>query len=399
MPPSVKVCYMDPLQIVPEQDRNLHKSSSTQTAPLDELFRRCDFDWAEDAEEVATNTSNTHESLNYSLPEANLHNEIHPIPRHLIQPKYKPSLATIDEEVWDEAWGRGYGSPPRHGELDEDILPSSPNPDFNTVAEHALNNIFADRQAWIDVDEGIHHFNWMGLRVYTHSATSPSDSLAIILAQPKNPQGSEMWRIHSVLNRASHYIDPVLVLLDGTDESLFELRGTKLVRESTGRVFKFYSPHGKWTKDESDRNDETITDFGSTQTYEEPDLAVGNGFVESSVIRSLSQWQECRDEAFETSEELRRLPRKLTWEKMPSPLRQCETIPTPASSEPSCHQIINQAKRPPRKITTCVLGAPSEEYFSFPTPTFGRRGLTRKSLDKARRGLQSMFSSLKSTLY
>jgi hypothetical protein len=34
--------------------------------------------------------------------------------------------------------------------------------------QQAINNIFADRQAWIEADEEIHHFNWMGLRVYTH---------------------------------------------------------------------------------------------------------------------------------------------------------------------------------------------------------------------------------------
>lgn len=429
--PSPKVCHVVPLNIVSRRDRNLHQSSSTQNTSFDEILRRCNFDWAEDVEdaEISGNLpmAATSNLLDYSLPKANLHNGIHPTPRHLPYPKYKPSLPTVYEEVWNEPWGWVHGTPDitsspserifeeshddssttepstyewslTNGELAQELLTANSEAELHLVAQQSIDNIFADRQAWMDADAGIHHFNWMGLRVYTHSATSPSDSLTIIFAKPKNPQGGSMWRVHSVLNRAAQYIDPVLVFLDDTDESLFELRGSELVRASTGRVFKFYSPHGRWMEDSSDTSDETMIDFGNTRTYEATGLAVGNGFVESSAIRSLSNWTECRDEASHTSGGLSELPRRMTWVRNPSPLRQCESISDPEHSDGPSPPATRQVKRPPRKITTCVAGAPYEEYFSFPTPVFGRRSAIKEAFGKVQRGLKSMLRSLKHTL-
>ncbi|KAI2732361.1 hypothetical protein CBS147332_1500 [Penicillium roqueforti] len=429
MPSPARVCYMTPLNIVSNRSVSLHESSSTQRASSDELLRRCDFDWAEDVEDAATNDNShmptTPDPLGYPLPKADIHNEIYPTTRYLRYPNYKPSLPTVYEEVWDETlgWVHGtqditsssseriftdsdddttdlstYEGSPINDELAQNMFTVNSEPDLHLAAQQSINNIFGDRQTWINADAGIHHFNWMGLRVYTRSSTSPSDSLAIILAKPKKPQGGAMWRVYSVLNRATQYIDPVLVFLDHQDESLFELRGSELVRASAGRVFKFYSPHGMWMEDSSDTNDDITTDFGNTQTYEATGLAVGNGFVESSAIRSLSQWTECRDEASEAAERSSRFPRRRTWERKPSPLRQCESIKDSEYPEASSSLAFKQAKRPPRKITTCVAGAPREEYFSFPTPIFGRYRAIKKAFQKVQRGWKSMLRSIKHTL-
>jgi hypothetical protein len=415
MPSPAKVCYADPLNIVSKPNTNLHLPSSTQDAPFNELLRRCDFDWAEDVEdaEISGNLPITTAAnpLDYCLPKGTLYDEINYAPRHLAYRKYKPSLATIHEEVWDELSGWVHNTPDITSNPSQIILAethddttqrstyegsrANSESDLHLVAQQSIN-IFADRQAWVEADEEIHHFNWMGLRVYTHSSTSPSESLAIIFAKPKILQGSAMWRVHSVLNRATRYIDPVLVLLDDTDESLLELRGSELVRASTGCVFKFYSPHGSWLEDANDSSEETTTDFGNVRAYEATDLAIGNGFVESAAIPSVSQWVESRDKARDTHGIQR--PRRMTWERKPSPLRYCETISPEISPQAPRPIAIKEPKKPPRKVTTCVIGAPPEEYFSFPTPVFGRRRRIKQAFANPRQGMASVFTSLKTKL-
>lgn len=418
-----KVCYIAPLNIVPKPERSLHECFSTQTASMDDLLRRTNFDWAEDVEDALAKANLPMvmpKSINHHVLDTAWYNERCPTPNHAPTPQFQPSCQTLYEEVWDELWGWAHGtadstsSPSDEiqtefnettsaSSCDEEPLPKdefrrerlTPNAESEvySIAQQSVNNIFADRQAWIEADEEIHHFNWVGVRTYTHSATSPSDSLAIILANRKNPQGSAIWRILSLLNRAGDYIDPVLVLLDGTTNALFELRGSELVRASTGRVFKYYSPHGRWMDDPNDPSDETTTDFGDVRTYEAPDLAIGNGFVESSAIRSVSQWAESRNQACDDS--WIGLPRRLTWEPKPSPLSQCESILPEITTNAPQPETIKETKKPPRKITTFIVRAPPEEYFSFPTPVFGRRKGIKYAFAKARQGLVSVIKSLK----
>ncbi|KAJ5266050.1 hypothetical protein N7524_007068 [Penicillium chrysogenum] len=416
MPSPAKVCYADPLNILSKHNTNLHLSSSTQDPSFDELLRRCDFDWAEDVEDADLSgnlpIAAKANPLDYCLSKETLYHEIHHSPRHFAYRKYKPSLPTIHEEVWDEPWGWVYGTPNVTSNPSQKILTEyhddttqhstyeesrgNSESDSHLVAQQAINNIFADRQAWIEADEEIHHFNWMGLRVYTHSSTSPSESLAIIFAKPKSLQGSAMWRVHSVLNRAVCFIDPVLVVLDDTDESLLELRGSELVRASTGCVFKFYSPHGSWLEDPNDSSEGTTTDFGNARTYEAADLVIGNGFVESAAIPSVCQWAEARHKACDVHGIQR--PRRMTWERKPSPLRHCETISPEIIPQGLRPTSMMKPKKPPRKITTCVAGAPPEEYFSFPTPVFGRRRPIKQAFAKARQRLACIFTSLKTKL-
>ncbi|KAJ5496909.1 hypothetical protein N7463_008896 [Penicillium fimorum] len=417
-----KVCYM-PLNTVSNSDRNLHEFSSTQTVPFDELLRQCNFDWAEDAEEEAAAKGNlpmvdAPKPLDSSLPKAKWYNEPFPTLNYVAAPRFKPSFSTISEEIWDEQWDCAGGSMdaassssdelqtdssesnstassyevalPKNEFRRDQLTPNAESEEYSD-AQLAVDAIFSDRQSWTEVDKEIHHFNWLGVRTYNHCATSPSDSLAIILGNPKNPQGSATLRIQLLLSRAAQYIDPVLVLLDDTNDSLLDLRGSELVRASTGHVFKFYSPHGRWLEDPNDTSEETTTDFGNVRTYDASDLAIGNGFVQSSVIRSVSQWTEARDEACNASGGSLS-PRRMTWERKPSSLSHYESLLPERAPESPQPELIHQAKKPPRKITTCVIGAPPEEYFSFPTPVFRPKGIKR-ALAKARRGLGSMFTS------
>ncbi|KGO65271.1 hypothetical protein PITC_072640 [Penicillium italicum] len=427
MPSPAKVCYIAPLNIASKRDRNLPESSSIQSAPVEDLLRRCDFDWAEDVEDAVYETNlpvaAIPKLLQHRARNTNWYDESFPTPNCVPTPRFQPSFSTLYEEVWDElrSWAHGTSditsssSEETQSELRDTTSATSSyegslsNDEFHrgqftpstecevySVAQKSIDTIFADRQAWMEVDEDIHHFNWMGSRIYTHSSTSPSESLAIILAKPKNPQGSATWRILSLLNQAGDYIDPVIVFLAGTDKNLFELRGSELVRASTGRVSKFYTPHGTWKEDPNDFTEGTTTDFGNVRTYEAPDLAIGNGFVESSAIRSVSQWAESRNEACDAF--WGQLPRRKTWERKASPLRQCQSILPEIPPQESQQETTKRAKRPPRKITTCVVGAPPEEYFSFPTPVFGRRSGIKQAFAKAQQVLTSMFTSLRGKL-
>ncbi|CAG8904121.1 unnamed protein product [Penicillium egyptiacum] len=422
MPSPAKVCHMAPLNTVLKCDEDLLKSSSTQDASLDELLRRCEFDRAEDVEDTAVNCHLPMAAIPRSSPKAKWYDESFPTLHCVPTGRSGPSFSPLYEEIWDERSGWAHGtaqtaSSPSEDQTESNETTSScssyesllPRNEFGrdrlsrtaesedySFAQQCVDNIFADRQAWIEADEEIHHFNWMGIRAYTHSSTSPSDSLAIILAKPKNPQGSAIWRIQSLLSRAHHYIDPVLVLMDGTDNGLFELRGSELVRASTGRVFKFYSPHGTWLEDPNDSSEETTTDFGNVRTYDTSHLAFGNGFVESSPISSVAKWLESRDKAFDGPGIQR--PRRMTWERKPSPLSRCESIWTEITPQEIQPVAIKGPKKPPCKITTCVIGAPPEEYFSFPTPVFSRRRAIKQAFAKARQGLASVLTSLKDKL-
>jgi hypothetical protein len=326
-----KVCYIAPLKIVSKPDRSLHECFSTQNASLDNLLRRTNFDWAEDVEDTVAKANlpmAMSKPIDYRVPKPAWYDEVSrpptmfhpPNSSHPVQPYTKrcgmscggwahgttDSTSSSPEETQTEfnettSASSCYEEPFPKDEFRRERLTPNAESEVYSIAQQSVNDIFADRQAWMEADEEIHHFNWMGVRAYTHSATSPSDSLAIILANPKNPQGSATWRILSLLNRAGDYVDPILVLLDGTDNALFELRGSELVRASTGRVFKYYSPHGRWMDDPEDPSDETTIDFGDVRTYDAPDLAIGNGFVESSAIRSVSQWAESRNQACDDS--------------------------------------------------------------------------------------------------
>lgn len=400
-----------------QHDRSAYEPILFQDLPSKDLLSPEHFNWADEVEDDLANATllDTPQSI---LSQQNFENPYDESAQVPFYPRYKyqPSVPTIFEEAYDDLSGSIFGSSDSESNSYEDLWTDTQEStselssfdgsitdgglsrgdcrlsidyEARSAAQDAVDNIFADREAWVEADAGIHHFNWMGLRTYTHSATSPSDSLAIILAKSKSLRGSSV-RIQSIMNRAVMYIDPVLVLMDDIDENLFELRGSELVRASTGRVFKFYSAHGRWLDDPSDPSEETTTDFGSIQTYEAPTLAIGNGFVESSNICSVVDWSKCRDDVSHASGGLTSLPRKMGWKPKSSSLHQCETICSKTRRE----KTTKRAQRPRPKITTCVVGAPPEQYYSFPTPVFKRRGV-RGLWDQAQRKLASLIPSFK----
>jgi hypothetical protein len=134
--------------------------------------------------------------------------------------------------------------------------------------------------------------------------------------------GSNAYRVHSILNRANQYIDPVLLLLEDEKRDILHLRGSELVRAASGNVYKYYSPHGRWMIDEEDEK-QSVLDHGNAQIYQSRDLTIGNGIVEHTPLQSMCEWLESRDEALRVANEaLAERPKKMYWTRKSSPLQQ-----------------------------------------------------------------------------
>ncbi|KAJ5120506.1 uncharacterized protein N7515_009894 [Penicillium bovifimosum] len=414
-----------------ERHEHSHEQVPFEEAHTKDLLRPEAFDWAEDVEEALA-AANQATAIPRNMPsppdrpcgpipwaERDSHfDDLEPAqpPGFMTRFGFHELLSTIEEEgepingrsssevqamdsgttsATEDDWSGSSDVTSPTSSIEEPLLPNGESTSqcpsdteeaaAAALAQTNLTSIFADRQLWIDFDRDIHHFNWMGLRSYTHYSTTPSESLAIILSKPKDLQGSDKLRRQAVLNQAMHHIDPVIVRLHGPDDNLIDLRGSALARESQGRVHKFYSPHGRWLNDQRDTTDACI-DTGSIDIYGATRFAVGNGFVESSCIPSVHEWMESKPEV---SGGLESLPRKSTWKAKPSPLKRHQ----------STGSSVGSARRR-RPITTCVRDAPPEVYTSFPTPVFARTRRTgiKRLWEKSRHKLAAALSSVKSKM-
>lgn len=211
---------------------------------------------------------------------------------------------------------------------EEQETDSSASTDFDGEIESmqlAVNGEFAYRKAYLQADSDgiIHHFNWFGAPVYGHNPTPPAVSLLFLLASPKVPPSGHEWRYVSIMKRAMVFVDPVIVYVENGWEDMCK-RGFDLVRWSTGRVYKFYSPHGKWVEDVKDLEEFPVLDDGDLLNYASDNTLAGNGFIEQFSIRSRSQWVKSRDECFHLAHRQQKSRRK-GFGSLSSPLRQSMT--------------------------------------------------------------------------
>lgn len=208
---------------------------------------------------------------------------------------------------------------------DSDSDTNSDDADEIESMQLAVNAEFAHRRACLqaDFDGDIHHFNWSGFPVFVHNPTPAVISLLFLLADPKVPPPGQEWRYDSIMRRASVFVDPVIVYLENGWGDLC-LRGFDLVQWATGRVFKFYSPHGHWSQDLRDLAEMTVLDDGDLANYAANNTATANGFVEHFSIRSRAQWESSRDECYYYARKGRKSRRASFW-PTPSPLRQSMT--------------------------------------------------------------------------
>ncbi|KAJ5619977.1 hypothetical protein N7510_003961 [Penicillium lagena] len=75
-------------------------------------------------------------------------------------------------------------------------------------------------------------------------STPPTESLALILSDPKIPQQSDEHRMQAIPSCAFTFLDPVVVNLYDED-SLLQMRGSKHVQAAKGRALKYHTPHGQ----------------------------------------------------------------------------------------------------------------------------------------------------------
>ena len=245
---------------------------------IDELLKPVQFDWADDVE------------AGLALPGQAQADSFENLPIESHPPVDQPEKGRVPDECpmadrlplsdfspLDPVGDTGNNSEPESssgGTKDPSIPESSPcttmeNSSFdNGFAEAAfqVSREFVSRALMVDMADSIHHFNWRGSPVYEYSSTPPAISLLYLLSDPKVPKQSDELRFQSILTRATIYIDPVLVALDGGWDDL-NTKGFELVRFATGRTSKFYTPHGKWIHDNKEKNDQTILDDGDIYIY------------------------------------------------------------------------------------------------------------------------------------
>lgn len=299
----------------------------TQTAEIEEFLRPAQFNWADESEELESALEGEMEEAVASFYELERQPSF-----SSGEPENEGSEATTSIEV-QEADGTTAGLLIVIGTVEEQWC-KLPEPDDQEDETRASMKVdvsreFAYRQVWVDTDSDglIHHFNWMGCATYEYSATPAAISLLALLANPKIPASlCDEWRYQSIMQRAMQCVDPVLVYLETGWGDLLK-RGSDLVQWATGRVHKFYTPHGSWQNDSSDMEDGTLADNGDVDNYMGRGIAFSNGYIELCTPSSRSQWQKSHQQLWQYTYDKRSTPSRTgPTPYKPSPLRQCMVL-------------------------------------------------------------------------
>jgi hypothetical protein len=268
-----------------------------------------------------------------------------------------------------------------------------------------VNDVFSYRTQLVRSAPTIHHFDWFGRPVFNRSATSPAESLAIILSKPKVPEFNKSLRISSILHRASQYVDPVVVNLAGTDDNLLHLRGSELRHAATGRVHRYLSAHGWWLDDlQSHQDPDLDLDTGNVDHYVMSNIAVANGFTYGRV-RTASDWFQAHNRILK-SRSKPRPRRRRPHAYRPSPLSQMwlasdvrleiKRKPLPENSK---HQVTsaseNRVRLPAFPSRTSFTDPQmldsdrdSDVHYTLPYPASRPRSTIREFLRKIRKRIR-----------
>lgn len=306
----------------------------------DNLLEPTQFDWAEDVEDELEGDKGMERELDGvdeteneeadTVMEGKTDKALTSLTRYKITQTYTHMNADAHETepygplIVNGAVGMTAGVGDWEQETDSDS-----NTEFDEEIESmqlAVNGEFAYRQTCLQADNDgfIHHFNWLGAPVYGHNPTPPAISLLFLLTSPKVPPSGHEWRYESIMKRAMAFVDPVFVYVDNGREDLLK-RGFDLVRWATGRVYKFYSPHGKWVEDARDLEEFPVLDDGDLVNHASDNAVAGNGFVEQFSIKSRSQLATARDECFYMAHREQKKSRRKGFGSSSSPLRQSVT--------------------------------------------------------------------------
>jgi hypothetical protein len=210
-----------------------------------------------------------------------------------------------------------------------------------------------------DGDNKIHHWNWMGDPVYHPVTTPPADSLAFMRARPKAPKGRQKYLVTSILNRAIELVDPVLVSVDQDNGELFDMHGSELIQACDGRVFRYYSLHGRWLDAGEEESRHIVPDRGARGLCQ---FEIGNGINEDGPLLSRDEWLQWQAEEVAAGKGFFEFPRKLSWKPSPSLLVNCQkaAYPEPPSSP-----------TPGKFFERACTWIPSRDWVRVPGPVLG----------------------------
>lgn len=275
----------------PTDDMSTYQRSSSKTdeefiiqaTELEELLRPSQFDWADESEELER-TEEMEGQCERIVGEGELEETMASFYDLERQPSNSSGKSVNEEDEWsdfDEVM------------VPEATMPEPDNKEFKRASmQEDVNKEFAFRQGWMEVaGESVHHFNWLGSPRYRHPTTPATISLLFLVTAPKILSAGEEWRLDAIMRQATHYVDPVVVVLENGCED-FKRKGSDLVWWVTGRAYKFYSPHGNWRRDPQERDDSTELDIGGVDHYTENTLAFGNAFIRDYTVRSRAQWED-----------------------------------------------------------------------------------------------------------
>ncbi|KAJ5266501.1 hypothetical protein N7478_009309 [Penicillium angulare] len=217
---------------------------------------------------------------------------------------------------------------------------------YTDIKAHAntLSSQFARRQSYLSDSTNefawrdnsmrdcptIHHFNWLGAGIFQRSSTLPEESLAVILGDIKIPRAVGNYRVQAILSRAYRYVDPFIVVLDDeVDGSILNLRGSALQHAAKNHCFKHYTSHGQWIFDTEEPGYQNTLDIGDIDTYLNPNLVIGNGFIKSSHLRSRADFHSIHEDTIASVS----LTRKSRLQCTSSPLWQSHVVVPEATVE------------------------------------------------------------------
>ncbi|KAJ5651123.1 uncharacterized protein N7484_004846 [Penicillium longicatenatum] len=326
-----------------------------------DLWNREHFDWAEDVEEEILKTEATMIELSLSPPfdwAEEVEDEILKTEATMIDLALSPPFdwaEEVEDEIFKAETAAQQERPCSPIGWDEDEKDGI----IKRKATKSIAPIYCDRStlSWESLQEQVdnefgwqekvnhqvgpvHHFNWSGKAVFERSGTLPEESLAIIRAWPKVPKHKDDpdYRVQAILWNANNFLDPVVLTLDDVDRSVLELHGSALIHAAKGHVSKHYTGRGWWLTDDKEEMLDSSLDVGDVEGYLEPNVVVGNGFAEVSILPTREEHATIANNMITwAAAEANERPywqkyRKLYFEPTRSPLHQVATI-VPDESE------------------------------------------------------------------
>lgn len=201
-------------------------------------------------------------------------------------------------------------------------------------------------------------------------------------AKPKVPRGRDRLRVVSIINRAIHQIDPVILRVNGGNEAVLQMHGSALVEACKDDTYNHYSLHGNWMNDEFEMRQIIVPDIvgrPAVRSTSDGNFAIGNGIFENGPLISRNEWVDWQDELVAATKEPGRSPRKMTWKPSPSNLK----IESMASEQLPLDQLLTYSFVPLEILSNMIQRAGVAPKKMIYTPTSSPIGIVETVTRKA----------------